>query len=115
MYTEENLNAVVIVSEDNKFVVNCVEYHRTIHENSFFERVFGKEDLEVLLIELKKEGFSRCWIIINPNVNGDEMIAIYKLIEQLKLQMMLNLELGLENYLESNHENSLRLKGSSKI
>jgi hypothetical protein len=106
---EENLNAVVIVSEENKFVINCINYQRTIHENSFFERVFGKEDLAVLLSELKKEGFSSCWIIINPNIKGDEMLAIYRLIEKFKLHMTMNIELGPENYLESSHETCLKL------
>lgn len=106
---EENLNAVVIVSEENKFVINCINYQRTIHENSFFERVFGKEDLEVLLSELKKEGFSNCWIIINPNIKGDDMLAIYRLVEQFQLLMTLNIELGPENYVESSHKTDLKL------
>ena len=106
---EENLNAVVIVSEENKFVINCINYQRTIHENSFFERVFGKEDLEVLLSELTKEGFSNCWIIINPNIKGDDMLAIYRLVEQFQLLMTLNIELGPENYVESSHKTDLKL------
>ncbi len=97
MYKKENLHAVIVISDDNLFVIHCINLLRTIHENAFYERVFGKEDFEVLMHELQKEGFNAAWIIIDNMTKGDEIIALFKIIRQFERVMKLEIKLGLED------------------
>ena len=52
MFKQDHLFAVVIISADILFVVQCLQLMRTKYEYAFVERVFGKEDFSVLLNEL---------------------------------------------------------------
>lgn len=94
------LHAIVIVSEDNLFVTHCLCFIRTIHEDAFVERVFGLEDFVVLLRELIKEGFDAAWIIIDHKTKGNEMLSMYKEIEQFKELLELKTQVGMDDYHE---------------
>lgn len=96
MYKQDHLFAIVIISEDNLFVVECLQLMRTKYEHVFIERVFGKEDFSVLLNELQKEEFTEGYIIIDSQIRGEEMLAIYKLIERYKAFMNLNIHIGID-------------------
>jgi hypothetical protein len=72
---------------------------RTKYEHAFIERVFGKEDFSVLLNELQKEEFTEGYIIIDSQIRGEEMLAIYKLIERYKAFMNLNIHIGIDEEL----------------
>jgi hypothetical protein len=97
MYNQENLHAVILISEDNLFVIHCINLLRTIHENAFYERVFGKEDFEVLMSELLKEGFNAALIIIDNRTKGNEIISLFKIIRQFERAMKLEIKLGIED------------------
>lgn len=99
MYQPENLHAVIIISEDNLFVIHCINLLRTINENAFFERVFGKEDFEVLMNELLKEGFNTAWIIIDDKTKVNEIIALFKIIREFESKMNLDIKVGIDSYL----------------
>ena len=94
------LHAIVIVSEDKLFVTHCLCYIRSIHEDAFVERVFGLEDFVVLMRELIKEGFDAAWIIIDHNTKGNEMLSMYKEIEQFKELLELKTQVGIDYYHE---------------
>jgi hypothetical protein len=99
MYKQDHLFAIIIISEDNLFVVQCLHLMRTKYEHAFIERVFGKEDFSVLLNELQKEEFTEGYIIIDSQIRGEEMLAIYKLIERHKAFMNLNIHIGIDEEL----------------
>jgi len=94
------LNAIIIVSEDNLFVTVCLCFIRTIHEDAFVERVFGLEDFVVLMRELIKEEFDAAWIIIDHKTKGNEMLSLYKEIEQFKKVMDIQTQVGMNGYHE---------------
>lgn len=98
MSNQENLHAIILVSEDNLFVIHCINHLRTPHENAFFERVFGKEDFEVLMSELQKEGFNAAWIIIDDKTKGNEIIDFFKIIREFESKMTLDIKVGVEGY-----------------
>jgi len=107
MYQPENLHAVILISEDNLFVIHCINLLRTIHENAFFERVFGKEDFEVLMNELNKEGFNAAWIIIDDKTKGNEIIALFKIIRDFESKMNLDVKVGVEGYFYNKKEQNV--------
>jgi len=96
MYKLENLHAIILISEDNLFVIHCINLLRTIHENAFYERVFGKEDFAVLIRELQKEGFNAAWIVIDNKTKGDEIIALFKIIREFESKMTLDVKVGID-------------------
>jgi hypothetical protein len=92
------LKAIVIVSEDNLFVTHCLSSIRTIHEEAFVERVFGFEDFVVLMRELIKEAFDFGWIIIDHKTRGEDIILLYKEIEQFKKVIDIQTQVGMNGY-----------------
>lgn len=94
------LQAIVIVSEDNLFVTHCLCFISTIHKDAFVERVFGIEDFVVLMRELIKEGFDAAWIIIDHKTKGNEMLSLYREIEQFTELLELKTQVGMDDYHE---------------
>lgn len=94
------LQAIVIVSEDNLFFTHCLCFIRTIHADAFVERVFELEDFVVLMRELIKEGFDAAWIIIDHKTKGNEMLSLYREIEQFKELLQLKTQVGMDDYHE---------------
>jgi hypothetical protein len=100
MNKEENLNAVVIISEDNLFITNCKNKQHTIQENAFFEHVFGIEVFKLLMSELHKEGFNKVWIIIDHKIKGDELLVYNLEIEYFKSLMLIRVQVGIADILK---------------
>jgi hypothetical protein len=98
MSKQENLQAVILISEDNLFVTHCINLLHSIYENAFYERSYGKEDFAVLMNELQKEGFNAAWIIIDDKTKGNEIIELFKIIREFESKMTLDIKVGVEGY-----------------
>lgn len=101
MSKQENLQAVILISEDSLFVTHCLNLIHINNENAFYERVFGKEDFAVLMSELQKEGFNDVCVIIDDKTKGNEMHALFKIIREFESKMTLDIKVGVEGYFKS--------------
>jgi hypothetical protein len=100
MEKREEYKAIIIVTEDNLFLTYCLQHILFKWPNLFIEHSFGIEDFSVLITELIKEEFQSCLVIIDHKTKGNELLYFDRFIESIKNELVIDIQLGLDEYYE---------------
>jgi hypothetical protein len=98
MVKQEAYKAILIVTEDNLFLTYCLQHILFKWPNLFIERSFGIEDFSVLIMELIKEDFIKCLVIIDHKTKGNELILFDRFIHSIRNQLTIEVQIGLDEY-----------------